>query len=201
MENPQGQLELNTLRGQWIKNFLQQNNFKNIVEIGTWKGLGSTLCILEGKSDTSEFISLECDLVLHENAKTNLERYKDKVKLIYGTICTEDEIEGFSSTLSLDSQKTEWLNLDLANVRDCPYVLDLIPHRIDFLLLDGGEFSTYTEWQKLKDRTKIVAMDDISQIKTSKIFNELLSDFSYKILTRIDEGNGFAAFERIDFKN
>jgi hypothetical protein len=196
MEDVQGQLEPNTQRGQWIKNFLQQNDFKNIVEIGTWKGLGSTLCILEGKKNDSNFYSLECDRNMFEIAKKNLSQYSNQLQLIYGTICTEEEILNFVSDIYLDDQKRGWLDYDLQNLKLCEYVLDKLPEEIDFLLLDGGEFSTYSEWNKLKDRTKIVAMDDISQIKNNKIHHELSNSDEWSLLTLISEGNGFSAFQK-----
>jgi hypothetical protein len=62
------------------------------------------------------------------------------------------------------------------------------------LFLDGGEFSTYLEWEKLKEFTKIVVMDDITQLKTKKIHEELLIDPQHDMVYFSREGNGFSAF-------
>jgi hypothetical protein len=72
-----------------------------------------------------------------------------------------------------------------------------IPEHIDFLLLDGGEFSTYEEWKKLKDRTKIVALDDTKVLKSKQIREELLTNPDYEKIVDSEDRNGFAIFKRI----
>ena len=42
MIDPQGQIILDSERGRLLKQIIHEYNPKKIVEIGTWKGLGST---------------------------------------------------------------------------------------------------------------------------------------------------------------
>jgi len=197
MEDVQGQITPDTLRGMAIKSTIQQNNCNKIVEIGTWKGMGTTLCILESMQDDCDFITLESDITMHETAKNNLKEHKDKLKMIYGSISEISEINEFVSNVYLSDQQKGWLDLDIENIKNCPNVLNLLPESIDFLLLDGGEFSTYSEWMKLKSRSKIVALDDINCLKTSRIFSELVNDSNYVLLHVINEANGFAIFQKL----
>jgi len=44
--------------------------------------------------------------------------------------------------------------------------------------------------------TKVVALDDITQLKTNKIHNELMGDSEYELLFQTNEGNGFSVFKR-----
>jgi tRNA A58 N-methylase Trm61 len=185
-------------RGQILKKTIQNYNCKKIVEIGTWKGMGSTLCILESMLPDSEFVTLESNKTFFDIAVNNLKEYEGKFKMVYGSIVSYDEVSSFSSNYNLESFKQEWLKEDLDNINMCPNVIDEILDEIDFLLLDGGEFSTYPEWNKLKERTKIVALDDIREIKTSLIHHELTNDKNYELLEKTNDGNGFSIFKKIN---
>jgi hypothetical protein len=156
--------------------------------------MGSTLCILNSITPSSEFITLESNKTFYDIAKSNLVLYQDKLKMIYGTIVSIDEVNSFVSNLNLDSERENWLKEDLINLELCPNVLNEISNEIDFLLLDGGEFSTYKEWEKLKSRTKIVALDDIGETKTRQIYQELSEDIDYELIGSTQEGNGFCVF-------
>ncbi len=192
----QGQIQISSERGKLIKKTIQEHNCQKIVEIGTWKGMGSTLCILNSMSPSSEFLTLESNKTFYDIAKSNLISYQDKLKMIYGTIVSVDEVNSFVSNLNLDSESQNWLNEDLNNIKLCPNVLNEILAEIDFLLLDGGEFSTYKEWEKLKSRTKIVALDDIRETKTKQIYFELTEDSNYELIGLSSEGNGFCVFKK-----
>lgn len=194
----QGQMISSSERGQILKKTIQNYNCKKIVEIGTWKGMGSTLCILESMLPDSEFVTLESNKTFFDIAVNNLKEYEGKFKMVYGSIVSYDEVSSFSSNYNLESFKQEWLKEDLDNINMCPNVIDEIPSEIDFLLLDGGEFSTYPEWNKLKERTKIVALDDIREIKTSLIHHELSNDKNYELLDKTNDGNGFSIFKKIN---
>lgn len=196
MTDPQGQIILNSKRGELLKEIIHTYNPKKIVEIGTWKGLGSTKCILEIINDDCEFISIESNQVFYKIAEQNLKDYSGKFKLLLGTIVNESEVTDFVNSIELNNQQKNWLKEDINNINQCENLLESLPSQIDFLLLDGGEFSTYSEWYKLKDRTKVVALDDITQLKTNKIHDELVADSQYELLFQTDEGNGFSAFKR-----
>jgi hypothetical protein len=190
----QGQIIISSERCELIIKTIQEHNCQKIVEIGTWKGMGSTFCILNSMTPSSEFITLESNKIFHDIAKSNLVSYQDKLKMIYGTIVSIDEISSFTLNLNLDNERENWLKEDLINLELCPNVLNEIFMEIDFLLLDGGEFSTYIEWKKLKNRTKIVALDDIRETKTKQIHQELSEDINYELIGSTQEGNGFCIF-------
>ena len=191
-----GQILEGSERARLIKEVILNYEFKTIVEIGTWRGLGSTLCILNSIKENTKFISLESSIDFYRIAKENLINYLDKVSLINGTVVTSEEVKEYSKNLNLDSIKLGWLSEDLKNIDSCPNVLQDIPDKIDFLLLDGGEFSTYLEWLKLKDRSDVIALDDTKELKTNKIYNELLLDNNYTLINTTDEGNGFSIFRK-----
>ena len=55
-----GQINLNDEAGSYIFNICKREDVQTIVEIGTWNGRGSTLCIYEAiKNTEKKLISLE----------------------------------------------------------------------------------------------------------------------------------------------
>lgn len=192
--NTQGQMLETTERGRILIEVLKSTKPKNIVEIGTWKGLGSTKCIIDSIDKSSNFISIESNYNFHNLAKNNLTNYLDKVNLLYGTIVTDKDVNEFVSDKNLTEEQKKWLSEDLENLSKCENIIESIPLEIDFLLLDGGEFSTYSEWQILKSRTKMVALDDIIELKTKQIYEELINDDNYELVIETPDGNGFCVF-------
>ena len=78
----QGQIRMSSERCELITKTIQEHNCQKIVEIGTWKGMGSTLCILNAITPTSEFITLESNKTFYDIAKSNLISYQDKLKML-----------------------------------------------------------------------------------------------------------------------
>lgn len=196
----QGQILHQSLFGEWLKKIITEEKPKTILEIGTWKGLGSTKVIVDSIIENdyvAKFISLESNKDFHEIAKNNLNLFLDYVELIYGRIVEQDVVENFVSENSLTGEMKTWLKNDLYDYFLCENVINSIPDNIDFLLLDGGEFSTYNEWLLLKERTKIVALDDSAVMKCKKIKEELFNDDNYELIIDLpNDRNGFSIFRR-----
>ncbi len=202
-----GQIQIDSKFGKILKQISERSNVINIVEIGTWNGLGSTLCILEGikNKQQTNFISIELIDEMHHVAKINLEKYKDKVKLLNGTIIKKQDLYWFepSDYLFKDIEKQHfdlYYDKEVAAIKNAKNVIEEIPEIIDFLILDGGEYSTYPEWQMLKFKTNTVALDDTTLLKTKKIREELLLDNEWKITHEdLSDRNGYTVFERITY--
>ena len=60
-----GQITEQTERCNLLKTTIKNYNPTTIVEIGTWKGLGSTKCILDSMDANCKFISLEMRINLN----------------------------------------------------------------------------------------------------------------------------------------
>ncbi len=61
----------------------------------------------------------------------------------------------------------------------------------------GGEFTTYYEFQILKNRCTILMLDDINVDKCKLIVKEIESDPSWKIIKKENTRNGFLIAEKI----
>lgn len=199
----QGQIIRGSHMGEIIYNLTKRIDVKNIVEIGTWYGLGSTKCIIDGIIDSNinkNFISLELYPEMYETAKENLKNYSNYVNIINGSIIDYDDMFwfDFEENRRIFGYQREWYDNDLEKMKSTKNVLNELPEKIDLLVLDGGEFSTYPEWLKLKDRTKIVVLDDTNVFKCNRLLFELLNDKNYKPLYVVyNDRNGFAIFEKI----
>lgn len=212
-----GQINLGTNLGDHIFRLAQRPDIQTIVEIGTWNGLGSTLCVIEAIKDNRNkvLISIEAYKDMYQIAKNNLGVFKrsmgDRLKLLNGTIITPEDlnwidIQQITAEVNQGIAPSEihvehfklWLHRDIETISSADNILHLMPKKIDMLILDGGEYSTYPEWLKLKDRTKIFVLDDTRLLKCKRIRQEMLDSKKYKVIVdSISDRNGYAIFEVI----
>jgi hypothetical protein len=198
-----GQINQGTLIGDLIHNFAQDSSATTFLEVGTWNGMGSTKCIIEGlkkRQTPYKFWSLECNSEKSEIAR---KLYKiDNVHILNEVLYNkmpEDIMENFP-VLKENPDFLHWLNVDIKNMSDKPLFLERqgLPEIFDFVLLDGGEFTTYNEFMLLKDRFRTIVIDDINTHKGPLIKKFLTeNDDKYKIIIEHPERNGFLIARRI----
>lgn len=199
-----GQINLEDEAGKYIFNICQREDVKTILEIGTWNGQGSTFCVYSAIAATEKkLLSLEVDRDMYLAARSIYEG-KREVMILHGHISDElIDFEALDPSFFSDydrSLKHYWYSEDLANTKATPNLLEVMPKQIDFLILDGGEFSSWSEYQLLKDRSKIIFLDDTRPptIKNYKAREDLLSSKDYRpIVDKLDARNGFCIFEKI----
>ena len=202
-----GQITTRSEEGQIIINIIKKSdNIKNIVEIGTWNGLGSTLCILEGiENKDVRFWSIECNKEKVTSAVESLSDYIDeRVKLLWGSvvdinaITSEEYLSNFKQLKTSETLQI-WFKADLNNCEACPNILKDLPDNIDFLLLDGGEFTTLYEFECLRHRcSKYIALDDTLMDKCIEVRRRLLEDPAWTEIVSIrnNNRNGFSIFKK-----
>jgi hypothetical protein len=80
---------------------------------------------------------------------------------------------------------------DLNSVKGCPHVMDMIPQKIDLLILDGGGFTGHSEFVKLKDRTKYFILDDTESTKNDMVAKYIRNDKNFDVILDVflDERN------------
>lgn len=198
-----GQINRGSNLGEIIYHLCLQDDIKVIVEIGTWNGMGSTKCVYDSVSVKKEdflVYTLECNEEFYNKC---LENYKNLPKLdnfnfILGTIVEPEENidpisnfdDRFFQQYSRKIQST-WRNEDVENCKKTKNVLDIIPEKIDLLILDGGEFSGLSEYQKLKDRSTYFVLDDTNVIKNYEVANLIRNSSDFQVLHDSNERNGF----------
>lgn len=203
-----GQINRGSELGEAIFEISRNEKYKNFLEIGTWNGQGSTKCFIDGlklRSDNDwSFKSIESNLNFFKMAvdfhKSDLEFYKG-FDIIHGIISGEDDISETKFDLQslkdqslFKSQYEVFLKNDLDDYEHC---LNLhLNEKFDVILLDGGEFTTYSEFLKLKDFCGMFILDDSNMLKNLKVVNCLLSDSEWDIISQSNDRNGFCIFER-----
>jgi hypothetical protein len=204
-----GQINRGSSLGEIIYNLCLQDDIKTIVEIGTWNGMGSTKCIYDAVLDKKEeylVYTLECNAEFYQKC---LENYKNLPKLdnfnfILGTIVDPEENidpisnfdDKFFQQYSREAQSI-WRNEDVENCKKSKNVLDIIPEKIDLLILDGGEFSGLSEYQKLKDRSTYFILDDTNVIKNYEVAKSIRNNNEFQLLHESNERNGYLVAKKI----
>ena len=195
--------------GNGIYNFIKNlDNCHNIVEIGGWDGTGTTKCVydalIDSKKQLCHFYSLEIVKDRHNQAVKNFSRHDSNRSNIYlhflnNSLCgphsdynaartyVKDHYEEFQT-----QQGSNFVNFyeeNLSLIKSSRRILERLPKKIDILILDGGEYTTYHEWQILKEYAdiKYLILDDIKTLKCKYICDELIDK---KALFKTDERNG-----------
>jgi hypothetical protein len=195
-QKSQGQISKQSEIGRWIELLSSCRENEVIVEVGTWNGRGSSRQILNGlklkNSKTDLVIGFETNEKMFKKAKRSLSRFEN-YNLIFGSLVKESELD----LIKLTPEEEVWATQDSKDLQNAPYVFDLLPDWIDLLILDGGEFSTYSEFNKLQSRVRgYIILDDTRIRKCSRILSEL--DMSiWSIIFMSDERNGVAVLKRV----
>ena len=185
-----GQVNRGTYFGDQVYKLSLNKRFKNYVEVGTWNGQGSTKCFMDGllyRPDNSCLYSLEANIEFYKEAQSywnpilmTSRAASPKLHLLYGRLIEVEDLVTIEEVQAHQIFKQhpwlEWRARNIKEYNECENVVDKLPSEIDVLFLDGGQFSTRSEFGALKDRTKIVLLDDTTTFKTEKIRDEILSN-------------------------
>lgn len=204
-----GQITMNCNMGKYLHGVAKDASITSILEVGTWNGRGSTRCIASGLAarDASAppciFYSLECN---PDKCKSAQELYASQPNIhILNEVFLNDQpadIEEIFPELAQNAQYRYWNSVDFDNMKNKPLFLNRsgLPEMFDMVLLDGGEFTTWYEYLAIKDRCKILALDDTNVMKCRRIVQELKAQPErWKILIEdVHERNGNVVAKRID---
>jgi hypothetical protein len=171
LKQSSGQMKDHELKNKLV-DLITNYDINNIVEIGTWNGLGSTTMLLNIIRDSNKrinFFSLEADLLCFKAAKKNLKNDLGKVNLILGRVHDIDDLNYVNKDIIFDfgygEKEYEWFVQDLRRYKKIKNVSSQIPNKIDLLLLDGGEFSGYADFLSLYSRCRFIVLDDCKSYK------------------------------------
>jgi len=188
----QGEINRRSILGDMIYDYASEPDIKTIVDIGTWNGLGTTKCVIDAIIDSNKsdykFISIEANENAFPLAKKNLAEYNEYVDLQFGRITNVDDLthpKDYDTSLFQQfpyEMQLQWFEVTLQEHETAPYIFDKLPDNIDLLILDGGEYSTYGEFVKLKDRFRTVILDDTNTIKNYNNANYLRRSDMYTVI-------------------
>lgn len=190
-----GQIKINTPFGNEINKLAKNTNYNTYLDIGSWCGLGTTKCLLDGiilRDDTSVLYSLESNRGFYNITNNYWSKYfeiykinTDKFILKYGSLVSFEQLDSNYITDSGHTKNTYDYNLD---IKSAPIIKIDTP--IDVLCLDGGHFSTILEWNMYKNSIKVIILDDTKTSKTRKILDEIKYSNKWNIIYESDNRNG-----------
>jgi hypothetical protein len=203
LKNKTGQICNDTFANE-ITTYASNLKYKTFLEIGTWNGLGSTKAFSDGfsrRNDDYVFYSLECN---KDKCSQAALLYSDNPKMhILNEVIWNQEPKDFYQIFPqclTNEMYKRWNEVDIVNMNSCDLFLNRpnLPDIFDVVLLDGGEFTTYHEFQALKNRCNILMLDDINVDKCKLIVKEIKSDRSWKIIKEENTTrNGYLIVEKI----
>lgn len=191
-----------------IEQIASNSEFKTFLEIGTWNGRGSTRAFSNGfskrASDASYvFYSLECN---SDKCVDAAKLYEDNPNMhILNEVIWNEEPSDFYDIFPQvreNAMLKHWNEVDIINMKKCNVFLNRpeLPAVFDVLLLDGGEFTTYYEFQLLKNRCRLLLLDDTNTDKCKLIVKEIKSQpQTWKIMRELNIRNGYLIAERLNF--
>lgn len=200
-----GQIDIDQELGEMIYNLSSDPTNKILVDIGTWNGLGSTKCFIEGMKQNTEskLITIENNDEKVEIAKSHLSRIISEhglqVEFLNGTLVENFEVENWISenSIILNEDQKYWLSIDKINSNNKVYI-DY--PSIDVLLVDGSEFTGFLEVKLLMSRSKFILLDDVNTMKNKMSREYLLSDENFELIKEnLETRNGYSVFKNKNY--
>ena len=206
LKNSDGQMKDNQLKSK-LAELIANNEILNIVEIGTWNGLGSTtmlLNIIKNLDKKINFYSVESDLLCYKAAKKNLKQNLNFVNLIYGRVHNLNDLDYVNYDVILDfgygEKEYEWFVQDLRRYKKIKNVSSQIPNKIDLLLLDGGEYSGYADFLSLCSTSKFIVLDDCNSYKQYNVLNFIQkNNNNFQLIYDSNNRGGVKIFHNLKF--
>lgn len=197
-----GQIQRGTPFGDLIYFFASNpTGPRQWLDVGSWNGKGTTLCILDGFQDANcekHCVSLEAHPLMFPVAQENLKAHPAASRLtLLNQVLSFPGAEAHFMPRSTDPDdnhyklyyETEyeiWKNGKVVQ----------LPYKPDAVVLDGGEYSGYIDWLALpKENLRVVFLDDVACVKNKRVRQELLEDSKWKLLQEnLSDRNGWSIF-------
>ena len=204
MNSVPGQINLDNVGGRALFELVQKDtSIKNIVDIGSWNGLGTTLCCVLGAAARPAYqpvliISLETNTEFYNIAVKTWEQRpgKEMIQFINGRLATtmlpEDEIKNHPTFIK--NHFDLWYESDKVYFEKAPKIN--LQGTADLVIIDGGEYCGFSDYeQSLLLKPTYLYLDDTRTQKTDKALEHAIAN-DYDLLFKDDSRNGFAVLRR-----
>jgi hypothetical protein len=203
-----------------LQSLAKKTNLRTFLEIGSSSGGGTTEALVTGirTREDKKLVKLFCMELSRPRFFNLANAYANDSFLIPYNLSSValnkfpsvDEVTHFYQTVKTNLNQypltdvLEWLASDIQYITDNCLDIDGIEfikeaNKIDYfdmVLIDGSAFTGEKELCMTLG-AKIIALDDVNDIKCYNGYTMLLNNSSYKLITRnLTLRNGFAIFER-----
>jgi hypothetical protein len=196
-----GQITRNSSLGDFLYK-LASAGCREWLEIGSWNGLGSTLCILDGFAqrleETPHLYSFELDPLMYNVARENLQDHPafSCVEFIHNKLISDIDLA--FPDINTSDQFSEHFYLHYEREKGLYTLAEGFkpPRSPQVAMLDGGEYSGILDWKHLdKSQLQWLILDDVDTVKNKTVVEELMKDTRWILVEKSSERNGWAAFK------
>ena len=201
-----GQFNIYTSAGKALMSLIEQDStIVNILDVGSWNGLGTTLCCVLGCIARIDYapINIIAFEVNQEFYEKGLKAWanrpgKEMVHFCKGRLAesmmTEDEIKAHPQYTPDNPHFNLWYHSDVKNFNESPFFN--LQGQIDLAILDGGEYCGFQDYMSvLKLNPKYILFDDIIGMKNDRASAHALQN-GYTEIFKTDEKSGTVILKR-----
>ena len=196
-----GQILPDTLFGRALMEVASDPAYDTFLDVGTWKGGGTTLCLVRGAMNRLEtkIYSVEANQQLYHEACKNWENRPACLELLWGKLTNQimlaHQIESHPLFKKIKEHYQLWYRQDVIDVARAPIVV--LPASVDVVVLDGGEFTGAGDMERaLQLNPKVIALDDIYVMKNCENYDMLINSEEWALWRHGTERTGWAIFKR-----
>jgi len=207
------EISMNEPFGKSIARVIKERWYSHNLEIGSDDGTGSTQCFIEGMKELHHK-----GLICLENASDDVTLLRNSVKqyewvtpiltqsIGLGYLIPKTFEDVWNSPHNMHTRTDspyshdvvqKWWNDDLATLKKNPIgFLDDDTQHYDAVLIDGSEFTGYSEFCLLRNRSRCFFLDDVHKAyKCCQVYHELKKDAAWLLVEENPEvRNGYAIF-------
>lgn len=203
--NGNGQINMNSDFGMCIYNICLNNDIKNIFEVGTWNGQGSTVCVMNAIINKQDSIlySIEANNDMFKLSVDFWKKYNTKNKLVLINGSLHNKIVDLKELNIIYNNVIPYYNehyipennlLKISNIVNIDNI-----NNIDVIILDGGEYTTQGDYEILMQKEpKFICLDDVNVYKCKNIRSQLLNDSKWELYKEnLNQRNGWSVFKKL----
>jgi hypothetical protein len=190
--------------GRAIQDVCSRPEVNTCVDIGSWNGLGSTQCIVQvlTSKGSGHVYSYEIDDHMFEQSqnvwKNNPYITLQKARVTETMMTHEDVVNDRNYSNIAHDDWLSWYTGEQANFEKS--VVGTLPEKIDFVIIDGGEFCGRGDWAAVQTKDpEYVALDDTFTVKTGEVLHSMLESGEWVVLYQGIDRNGWAILRKDRF--
>lgn len=199
--------------GSTIYSTVISRELRRNLEIGSWSGEGSTRCFVEAMKQLGGDLHIDCveivpDKFLHMKnlySSLNFVHCHNKSSISYDELVYKDFEDIWNSPYNripkhIHSKETvkSWFDRDVVSIQESDNMkLSTLP-AYDGVFIDGSEFTGFSEYLLIKDKARVIFLDDVhNAFKCFEVHEALMRDPEWDcIVDAPNVRNGFSVFGR-----
>jgi hypothetical protein len=194
-----GQITPDSDFGKRLTELAKDTQYSTYLEVGTWNGEGSTLCLYKGihQRKNAHLYTVETNQKMYEAACKFYTPKPDNLTLLKGRMGNQimevNHIMSHEKYRDVETHFKLHYTQDVVDLLQSPLITDITS--VDVVLLDGGEFTGIGDFNAImKLNPKVIALDDIYVLKNEACHEYLLSNKSWKLVASGFDRNGWSIF-------